>query len=192
MSTTVAPKSVDVALLRELSLRPAYPANAFGRDPSNPYYDFLYHVVAELGADRVLELGTCTGGSASHMAAARRECRVFTVDILQHPVTREKLRTYSPNVELVQGDSCDSEVVTRLEAHGPYDLIFFDTDHRYDLIKKEWELYRGMIRSGGVALFDDIFMNEGMKRFWEEVPDPKVAFKHLHWTGFGVHIVGGG
>ena len=42
---------------------------SFGRDPSNPYYDLLYTVAKELQPSLVVELGTCTGGSTSHLAA---------------------------------------------------------------------------------------------------------------------------
>jgi len=60
----------------------------FGRDNSNPYYDFLAYVARELPAGKVLELGTCTGACTSYLAVSRADCHVLTVDISVRPRQR--------------------------------------------------------------------------------------------------------
>jgi cephalosporin hydroxylase len=47
------------------------------------------------------------------------------------------------------------------------DLLFIDTDHTYELTRKELELYSPYVRKGGVILFHDSYM-EGVKRGYEE------------------------
>jgi predicted O-methyltransferase YrrM len=166
-------------------LPPASEPAVFGRDRSNPYYDFLYHLVKHLRADRILELGTCEGASTSYLAAALAEARIQTLDIELRPDTKARLSRF-PNVEAIQGDSLDPEVVARLAKLGPYDLLFIDTLHEYDHVCKEFEAYLPLVRAGGIIAFDDIRMNDGMARFWSEIELPRRELNHLHHTGFGI------
>lgn len=57
------------------------------------------------------------------------------------------------------------------------DFIFIDGDHRYDAIKKDYEMYEPLVRPGGVIAFHDIGKNEegGGNRFWNEI---KLNYKH--------------
>jgi predicted O-methyltransferase YrrM len=160
----------------------------FGRDSSNPYYDFLTHIVRGFGASSVLELGTYSGGSTSYLGAARPECRVLTIDFQPQPGAAERLGGF-PNVEVLVADTLSPSTVQKAQAAFPFDLIFFDTLHEYNQISQEWSLYRPLLRPGGVALFDDIRINEGMMRFWNELEGQKQPLNHLHHSGFGALIV---
>ncbi len=53
---------------------------SFGFDGSNPYYNLLYAVAKALQPQLVVDLGTCTGGSASHLAAGTNG-KVISIDI---------------------------------------------------------------------------------------------------------------
>jgi predicted O-methyltransferase YrrM len=160
----------------------------FGRDCSNPYYDFVTHVVRELGASSVLELGTYSGGSTSYLAAARSECKVLTIDFEPKPGAAERLGGFA-NVEILVADTLSTSTVQRAQDASPFDLIFFDSLHEYNQISQEWNLYRPLLRPRGVALFDDIPINEGMMRFWNELEGQKQPLNHLHHSGFGALIV---
>jgi cephalosporin hydroxylase len=51
------------------------------------------------------------------------------------------------------------------------DFVFIDGDHRYDAIKKDYEMYSPLVRPGGIVAFHDIGKNEegGGSRFWNEI-----------------------
>jgi predicted O-methyltransferase YrrM len=80
-------------------------AAAFGYDGTNDYYNFLARVAEEMPGTSVMELGTCTGGSTSYLAAAGA-ASVISVDIWQQPARRERL-TALTDVELRERDTTD-------------------------------------------------------------------------------------
>ena len=51
------------------------------------------------------------------------------------------------------------------------DFVFIDGDHRYDAIKKDYEMYSPLVRPGGIVAFHDIGKNEegGGAGFWNEI-----------------------
>lgn len=154
----------------------------YGRDASNPYYDFLYRLVERYKPRLVVELGTCTGGSASYLAACP-ETRVISVDIVQHPEVVNRLAAF-PNVELWTFDTRDPALKATLEKEGPIDLIFVDTEHTYAQAKAEFEALSTLLSPTAFVLFDDLRMN-GVAQFWSELDCSKLELNHLHWSGFG-------
>ena len=67
------------------------------------------------------------------------------------------------------------------------DLMFIDTEHNYEQIAQEYALYGPFLRNGAMVVLDDIHLNDGMTRFWNEIPHPKVdTGDALHWSGFGI------
>jgi len=53
------------------------------------------------------------------------------------------------------------------------DFLFIDGDHSYESVKKDFELYSGMVRDGGIIAFHDILPSSdpGIKvdRFWAQL-----------------------
>jgi predicted O-methyltransferase YrrM len=99
---------------------------SFGRDGSNQYYSLLYSVAKELQPRQVVELGTCTGGSTSHLAAGPPG-KVLSIDIEIRPDAKERLLTFD-NIELLQGDTLDEGLGRWLgQERGPIELLFIDT-----------------------------------------------------------------
>lgn len=169
-------------------LAPVTDPRTYGRDASNPYYDFLYRLSDFLHAERILELGTCTGGSTSFLARGRPAARVYTVDTAPLPMAVERLSSFA-NVEMIRGDTLSPKIVEQVRRLGPFDLLFIDTLHEYEQLSGELALYQAMVRPGGVIAFDDIRINEGMARFWRELALPKRELNHLHKSGFGIAVV---
>lgn len=181
--------SPHLGKLVELSRLPAIKdSRLYGRDSSNPYYDFLTHLLRDRKVAKVLELGTCTGASTSYLAIASPDCKVITVDIESHPAVTKQLSKF-PNVEIWTANTLSDECIKRAQEAGPFDIVFFDTLHEYEQVMAEWGAYQSCIRQGGIALFDDIHLNEGMKKFWKELTVPKIELGHLHWSGFGAAII---
>ena len=158
---------------------------SFGRDASNPYYGLLYTVSKELQPKFVVELGTCTGGSTSHLAAGTSG-NVLSIDIEIRPDARERLLVFD-NVELMHGDTLDeNSVLSRVRERGQIDLLFIDTLHTAEQVSTELSLFGPLVRPGGLIFFDDIRMNPGMSAWWDSLEEDKLELPEMHWTGFGV------
>ncbi len=157
---------------------------SFGFDGSNPYYNLLYSVAKELQPNLVVELGTCTGGSTSHLAAGTSG-KVLSIDIEIRPDAKKRLLAFD-NVELMQGDTRDPELVAEIAKRGPIDLLFIDTDHTADQVIAELALFGPLVRPGGLIFFDDIRINPGMSAWWDSLQEDKFELPEMHWTGFGV------
>lgn len=157
---------------------------SFGLDGSNPYYNLLYTVAQELQPQFVVELGTCTGGSTSHLAAGTSG-KVLSIDIEIRPDARERLLAFD-NVELMQGDTRDAALVAEVATRGPIDLLFIDTDHIAEQVTAELALFGPLVRPCGLIFFDDIRINPGMSAWWDSLDEDKLELPEMHWTGFGV------
>lgn len=75
-------------------------------------------------------------------------------------------------------------------------LWFFDSLHTEEQLRAELNLYSPFFKKGALVLFDDIHLNDGMQRVWDDVlagkwglSDCYDATNPLHWSGYGVCIV---
>ncbi len=62
----------------------------------------------------------------------------------------------------------------------PLDYLFIDGDHRYEGVKKDFEMYSPLVKKGGVIAVSDIVEgNEeragGVPQFWREI---KSGYRH--------------
>lgn len=78
---------------------------------------------------------------------------------------------------LFRGDSHETTIRDRLSkqlAGKSIDLLFIDGDHSYEGVKKDFEMYGGLVRSGGMIAFHDIFPQPQdptveVHKFWNEI-----------------------
>jgi predicted O-methyltransferase YrrM len=52
------------------------------------------------------------------------------------------------------------------------DFLFIDGDHNYDGVKKDWELYSPLLRSGSIVVFHDTGWADGVNRVIREDVEP--------------------
>lgn len=151
------------------------------RSKDKPYL-WRAALVRELGARRVLEVGTKTGVGA--LALAKFAERVVACDL-------DLSRVHDPaifdgrvrGVALAGPDDC-------LALDFPaFDLVVIDVDHQGST---EAAIHR-VLAAGyrGVALYDDIEHNPPMRRFWEAVDHPKIATRWHPPHGTGLVLYGG-
>jgi predicted O-methyltransferase YrrM len=163
---------------------------AYKSNTGHTYYLYLARLVRELAPKRLVELGTDIGRAAAFMMTqlpARSE--FITVEIGSQPRTDLAACHGDPRLKIVTGSSTDPSVYEPLQ---DIDLLFIDTDHRYEQVSAEWQIYRGRLSKGAVVVFDDIHLNPGMEQFWAELPEPKVdAGKDIHFSGWGMFSVPG-
>lgn len=127
---------------------------------------YLFGLVRQLDARRVIEIGRYKGATTLLIAAAMRgRGRFWSIDIAGldphlRPRTARPVEAQITDlcarhglaVELIVGDSRTVEVDT-----GEVDLVFIDGDHSYVGAKSDFERFGRRVRVGGAVLFDDAF-----------------------------------
>ncbi len=157
----------------------------------------LLEILRERRPRTILEIGTSTGGSLFLFAqVAAPDALLVSVDLpkgefgggyprwrsfLYHSFARDGQR-----VELLRADSHDPHTracVRKLLRGRELDFLFVDGDHTYQGVRRDFEMYGGLVRDGGVIAFHDIippaadadacasriFQSGEVHRFWREI-----------------------
>lgn len=121
------------------------------------YYGFFKDLSTILMPKLILELGTWKGDSSASFADGYKPCQVITVNN-QDELDPHNIRD---NVRYLEQDSL--EFVTREDI----DILFIDTLHDGRRCLYEFNIHSTFVAKGGLIFFDDIHLNEEMKKFWE-------------------------
>ena len=76
-------------------------------------------------------------------------------------------------------------------------FLFIDGDHTYEGVKKDFEMYRPLVKKGGLITFHDIVSGPaenvgGVPRFWKEVLknfNHKEFVKAWDQNGYGIGVI---
>jgi len=163
--------------------------------------------VCELEPRSVLEIGTAYGGTLFALAtAAHPDAHIASLDLPSpegYPPEREPLyRAFAragQRLDLVRADSHLSATRDRIAAlmGGALDLLFIDGDHTYEGVRRDWELYGPLVRSGGLVAFHDIVPGSeaivgGVPRFWAELRETMAVDEIVddqEQGGYGIGVV---
>ena len=106
-------------------------------------------LVERLQARHVIELGTRTGISTIAWLYALQHTNgtLTSIDIDERPDIGEH-----DHWTFIQGNDLDPTIVSTLE---PADIVFIDTSHLYDQTVKELNVYRWLVKPGGVIVLHD-------------------------------------
>lgn len=147
---------------------------------------YLFGLIRQMKARKVIEIGRYKGGSTILIAAAMTgNGRLWSIDIGEKEARLQGGKPHRSfdsqlgdlckrlglSVDLIVGDSRTVEIAT-----GEVDLVFIDGDHAYEGVKNDFERFGRRVRIGGAVLFDDAFddqifkvHSEGVKRLVNEV-----------------------
>lgn len=151
--------------------------------------------LAENGVQRVLEIGTSSGGTLFVWSwIAGRTGMTVSLDLPEgefagsqplgnegYPHWRSALyESFLPaghTLHLLKVDSHEASTVRKVEelaAGEPFDFLFIDGDHSYEGVRRDFEMYSPLVRPGGHVAFHDIVVRPPetqceVERFWREV-----------------------
>jgi len=171
----------------------------------------LLWLIEHEGLHTVVEIGTHHGGSLyCWCQLAEPDAVVVSID-LPNSVNlgtgytderAEEIRTLFPRegqtLHLMREDSHQQSTLAELEkllGGRRVDLLFIDGDHRYEGVKRDFQMYAPLVRSGGLIVFHDILEHPNVplckvSEFWAEVKDDfrhvEFTAKPYHWGGIGV------
>lgn len=156
------------------------------------YYKFLPLVLDILKPEQVVELGSAAGTSAlmmlSHLPA---NSNLYACSIPEPEGEFRFIKEEYPNLHMIRGDDLDLKIWRGVNLEATQ-VWFIDTEHTYEQLHAELELYNKFFRPGALVFLDDITLNDGMARAWNEIEYPKLALPGWHSysnTGFGVFAV---
>lgn len=170
----------------------------------------LLSLIQQRAPSKILEIGTANGGTLFLFArVAAPNATLLSLDLPAgnygggySPIRIPLYLSFARNKQkifLLRGNSHDRSNVDRVTnrlGEAKLDFLFIDGDHSYEGVKKDFELYSPLVRSGGVIAFHDVASHAAsdacdVDRFWNEI---KNNFKHLEiiesqdqgWAGIGV------
>ncbi|MCI0709842.1 MAG: class I SAM-dependent methyltransferase [Chloroflexi bacterium] len=111
----------------------------------------------------VCEVGTYRGGTIFLFSqVASPLAKLISID-LNMPRDRQRaiqnLVNHQQELAIIRGNSHQIETleqVNRILKAQPVDFLFIDGDHSYSGVKKDFELYSPLVRTGGLITFHDI------------------------------------
>jgi cephalosporin hydroxylase len=174
--------------------------------------DFLL-LVQQLKPRAVVEIGTARGGTLFLFTrVAAPDAILVSVDLSSAEDTRfaggnvarrrplyESFALDQQQVHFVVGDSHEEETVARVRealAGRAADLLFVDGDHTSEGVRRDYELYRALVRPGGMIAFHDIVTGTpefvgGVPEFWESVKtaEARELVENRGQGGFGIGVL---
>lgn len=154
-------------------------AHRFGMIQNEAEVKLFLDWYGRLGARRILEIGTHTGGFLYLLIAYGQQPNlVLSVDLpwQEHEYQVGKFRElYSDRVQFIVGSSHADETVKQVEASldaapaGPLDFLFLDGDHSYDGVRLDFVQYGALVKPGGWVGFHDINNGHECGRYYWNV-----------------------
>lgn len=152
------------------------------------YYQWLAVLTRLLKPKQVVELGAAAGVSTIMIATELpQDAKFYSVD--NDPQAWRWIIASYPQVTRILGSDLDMSIWPKDCDLAATDLWFFDTNHTEEQLRKELELYSPHFNKGAVVVLDDIRLNDGMKRVWDELAYDKVENTNPnHYSGFGFFV----
>jgi predicted O-methyltransferase YrrM len=170
----------------------------------------LGKLLQSVAPKRSLEIGTNYGGTLFLLCTVSPPgAQIISVDLGGGPFgggyPRRKIPLYrkfprnGQKLRLIRADSHMPETqerVLRALQGDRLDYLFIDGDHTYEGVKRDFEMYSPLLRSGGLVAFHDIAEHRrelacGVDKFWNEIKQPyrhreMIENPNQGWAGIGV------
>jgi predicted O-methyltransferase YrrM len=144
----------------------------------NEFTDFIsalkkYEKENKFRFKKFLEIGFHAGFTNTILKKIFNFQEIVAIDIIEGPVSSSAFRANLrfKNLTLICNDSTSQYSINNARKLGPFDLIFIDGNHDYEIAKKDFENYKEMISDNGVIILHDIKskVHEGIPRLWNEI-----------------------
>lgn len=149
----------------------------------------LYELAISLPShSHIVEIGSYLGASTCCIANGlkNKNSKFYCIDTWENDAMSEgKKDTYEEfihNIKNFKEMICpirgySSDVVNTIKSlvHSKIDLLFIDGDHSYEGVKKDWDLYSPMLKSGSIVIFHDVGWADGVKKVIREDVKPLIS-----------------
>lgn len=171
----------------------------------------LLSEVARLRPATIMEIGTHRGGTLYCWSRLLPpDAALVSLDLPADPgdvrttvaALEKLLASKTQKCAFIRDDSHAPATLEKVKAAlggRPVDFLFIDGDHSYEGVKLDFEMYRGLVRSGGLIAFHDIAPNPdvpeyGVAKFWQELKKTGRAHEFIDPhpvgpSGMGIGVV---
>jgi cephalosporin hydroxylase len=148
---------------------------------------WLLDIVKALRPRTVVEVGTDEGGTLflwtrvvapdAHLVAVDMRPLGVLGAWSRYAVVRRGLARHEQRIDLVMPADSQSpttvERVVELLGGRPVDFLFIDGDHSYEGVKRDFELWSPLVRSGGIIVLHDVKPDHptGVPQLWAELKE---------------------
>lgn len=145
-----------------------------------------------------LEIGTYAGGTAWAFGNLPSVDLMICIDSGPEPDALDRLADIPAETHLIQGQSEDFSTLHRVRAildHRGVDVLFIDGSHDYESVRTDWELYRPLVRPGGLVMFHNTQPHHDrpeveVHRLWAQLEADyqtvEIVGEPGTWAGIGV------
>jgi predicted O-methyltransferase YrrM len=160
----------------------------------------LGDLLKTLAPKRSLEIGTNYGGTLLLLCSlSAPKAKIISIDLpsgpfgggypkSKMPIFRRFPR-FGQKLHLLRADSHATETkeqVLRLLEGEQLDYLFVDADHTYDGVRRDFEMYAPLVRSGGMIAFHDVVTHgketqSEVEKFWNEI---KQKYHHREFVEY--------
>lgn len=159
--------------------------------------EILLPILQKLQPKNVLEIGTWKGYSAEVWVKALQPEKFITIELQdRNDLLPCAERIKQEGIQYWYGaDSHDKDVFRAVELNMPsVDFLFIDGDHGYYGVQKDFEMYGGLVRKGGIIVFHDALYHadktEEVDLYWDYRFRKKFPYVEIkagkNSTGIGV------
>ena len=151
-------------------------------------------IIWNVKPDLIIETGIARGGSLIFSASilqmiGKGSVLGIDIDIRKHNKIAIKKHPLSKRITMIEGSSIDEKVVNKVKTIAKTKkrvMVFLDSNHTYEHVLKELELYSSLVKKGSYiivfdTIIDDIPNNWWGKhistRPWNKKNNPKSAVK---------------
>lgn len=140
--------------------------------------DFIFHLIEHEETspeplNKFLTIGYLDGATDTLLNKVFSFQEIVGVDTFQEFGNGDFLRANLKykNLTLICGDSTSQRVKRLMKMMGPYDLIFIDANHEYELVKQDFENSLQMLSSHGIITLHDVYAPTapGVQKLWKEI-----------------------
>ena len=162
--------------------------------------------------NNIVEIGTARGGTLFLFTRiATDNASVISIDQMDknymggYPTWKtnfyKSFAKKNQRIHLLRADSHDLTTLNdtkNILSGNKVDFLFIDGDHSYNGVKKDFDLYGPLVRSGGIVAFHDICQpiegTHGVNEFWQEIKDgfefkEIIEDKNQGWAGIGLLLM---
>jgi hypothetical protein len=155
--------------------------NYFLGKPGEEHYTLLAHFSTLFNNATLLDVGTYKGCSALALSYNDKN-QVVSFDVREG---LKRLYSLPSNVKFMLEDITDDKF-NDLILSSPF--ILLDTDHDGPFEHKFYNHLKSLSYKG-ILMLDDIYLNEPMKTFWDNITEEKIDLSHIgHHSGTGLVI----
>lgn len=156
--------------------------NYFLDEPGREHYKLLAYFSSQFNNVNLLDIGSYKGCSALALAYNLTN-KVHSFDIGNFT----NLRNVPENIKFYVGDVTSIEYIDLIKS-SPF--IILDTAHD-GIFERHFHSHLQNLNWNGVLFLDDIYLNDEMKMYWNEIQELKFdVSEYGHWSGTGLVYFG--